>query len=220
MANLWIIGLIAISGLVTSSESLAQGRQTRDIASVLTAQEISPSEDQGKEWTLFQGKEISMRLPDSFIGGNPQDFDLVLENMRRIGPPFSGMVSQVEELRDVLALWALDTNLSELGLVTSVSVAGEPVLSFITIEQYLDAFEQDAITLSTSLESEIVRQGGREYAKAISTVDQGTFRFKVLTFIERKGDKFYNVVFTTPEEEFTMRLPLFEESFLSLEFQE
>ena len=99
-------------------------------------------------WNKYEASGISMLFPESWKGGDLEnDLDVVVTNLKSLGPDFDSVVEMIETNPSAFVLWIFDSNIAETGYLTNANLIQEKVLSAITLDAYINAF-QDQLPIS------------------------------------------------------------------------
>lgn len=166
-------------------------------------------------WTLFDGAEMALALPDSYLGGNlDEDIDFMIDSMRKLGPEYEQVANLIELYPDLFVLFATDSNLGDTGFLTSVNVTREKVLSTLSIDMYMELSEKYFPTGYTIVDREIKKIGNYESGVLISEINiQGyPMTSKQIQYIIKEDQTMWVITYTTEISEFETRLDDFEKS--------
>jgi len=174
---------------------------------------------------LFRGSGMSLMLPDSFTGGNTTtDMDLLIENLKKLGPQYAEMVPEIERSRDAIKFLAYDlTNVvKNNGFTNSVLVTQEELFSGMTIEIYMKN-TQDQL-LETCNNCTFSRQmtlpiNGYSGGRFDSTDSLFNVQINQIYYIIKIKNTFWGVVFTAEGSNYETYEPLFEKSIQTFTIQ-
>jgi hypothetical protein len=171
-------------------------------------------------WEKFEGRGVELWLPESFEGGNlDEDFDLIVETLKGLGPEFEQLSQTLDQNRSVIVLWAFDSKIGEQGSLTSTNITTEEVFSAITIDIYLDAVEKQFPQGFSVQERDIVLLGDREAGRLVVDFTASGVAGKQLLYAVKDGNNIWAISYGTSVDEFEERLPVFEQSALTFSIQ-
>ncbi len=175
-----------------------------------------PTETPIPGWEKFEGEGVELWLPESYDGGNlSEDLDVVVENLRRLGPDFEPMAQVIEQNPSMYIIWAFDSEVGSSGFLSNVALTKERVLSAVTMDTYLDAAVNQFPAAFEVTERDIVTLGDYEAGRlVIEFVIQG-MGGKELMYAVKDGTTMWAFVYATGAEEFDERLAVFEQSALT-----
>lgn len=164
-------------------------------------------------WEKFEADNMELWLPESYDGGNlDEDIDVILSNVRRLGPEFTQIAQLVEQNRDLYLLWVFDSNLGTSNFLTNVVVISEPVISAVTLEIYLDAIESQFPPQFQVVGRDIVPLGQYQAGQLIVESMINGVAAKQILYIVKEGNRMWGITYSTGLEEFEQRLPSFRQS--------
>jgi hypothetical protein len=171
-------------------------------------------------WEKFEGGGVELWLPESFDGGNlEEDLDVVVENLRRLGPDYEQLAQIIEQNPSMYVIWVFDSEVGSPGFLTSVAITTEKVMSAITLDTYLDAAASQFPAEFQIQERDIVTLG--EYQAGRLVIDftiQGVDGSELL-YVVKDGTTIWAITYGTGAQEFDERLPVFEQSALTFAIQ-
>lgn len=89
---------------------------------------------------LLEGRSSRVYVPETFVGGNPEeDLDLIIEKVAQLGPEYENATRNIENNRQNIDLFALDTRVGQKGTLSNLVIAKEEVFSVVTTEMYVEA---------------------------------------------------------------------------------
>jgi len=164
-------------------------------------------------WKKFEGRGVELWLPESFEGGNlEEDFDLIVEKLKGLGPDFEQLSQTLDQNRSVFAFWAFDSVVGEHGSLTSANITSERVLSAITIDMYLDAAVGQFPAGFTVAERGIVPIGDRDAGRLVVDFTVSGISGKEVLYAIKDGNNMWVISYGTGTDEFEGRLAVFEQS--------
>jgi hypothetical protein len=161
----------------------------------------------------FAGEGMEIWLPEAFIGGNlTTDLDLIIDNLRSLGPQFEQMAAQIEQNRSMFKLWAFDNRTAQTSFLVNVSVANQPVLSGVTVESVMSATADTLPASFTVVEQELLTTGAYEMGRLIIDAEiQGVRAREALYFI-KDGSTLWLVTCAAGRDDFAQHLVEFEQA--------
>jgi hypothetical protein len=161
---------------------------------------------------LFEGTGVALQLPDTFTGGKltGEDFKLLLERLKTLGSDFDQTVKLLESNPDLYLLWAFDSNVGKSGFMTNVNVTTEKVMSFVSIDTYVDAVLKQLPAQFKVQSRDSVTIAGQPAGQLISEI--AAFNSKQLMYILKYDNRIYAVTYSTGLNDFDGRRPQFEQS--------
>ncbi len=164
-------------------------------------------------WTKFEGRDIELWLPDSYVGGNiSEDSEVIVANLRQLGPDFEQTAQLIEQNPDMFVILAVDSEVGPSGFLTNVNVTTEKVLSAISIDTYLDAAEKQFPPQFQIVERDKVSVGEYEAGRLVVEFDLSGIFGKELLYVIKDGTTMWIITYATAMEEYKDRLPEFEQS--------
>jgi hypothetical protein len=178
----------------------------------------TPTETPIPGWSTISGDGVSLWLPDSWQGGNPQDdLDWLLADA---APEVRQYAAVLEENRSAINLWAYDTASSGSFHLTNVNIGQEAVDEAVTVDLYMDAIDRnlpESFTVTgRQLMNILESQGGRIFID----VNMNGLVIKEVMYIFKVGDLMWLVTFAAESDVFDAQLPIIEMSMQTLEIVE
>ncbi|MBP6086669.1 MAG: hypothetical protein KA449_00495 [Pelolinea sp.] len=187
----------------------------------------------------FDTKKFRISLPETFIGGDPVQDKKAIRNAIRDLPHGHQPLFQRFFSQAIFSFMAADTRQLEgqYGLTTCIVNLIKVPHRYVglTPTELMNTLLNQLESSSDVLEADTVQFPGFDAVRIITThrKSRGIFGFpigirssrdksepsieKSLTFIFIRGDKYVSAIFTTQPEFFSDLLPIFEESFATLE---
>jgi hypothetical protein len=161
----------------------------------------------------FSGEGMEIWLPEAFIGGNlSTDLDLIIANLKNLGPQFEQMAAQIEQNRSMFKLWAFDNRTAQTNFLVNVSVANQPVLSGVTVESVMSATAEMLPASFTVVEQKLLTTGAYEMGRLIIDAEiQGVRAREALYFI-KDGSTLWLVTCASGRDDFAQHLVEFEQA--------
>lgn len=167
-------------------------------------------------WEKFEGDDVELWLPESFDGGDlSSDLDVIVENLRRLGSDFEDMAEMIEQNPSAFVLWAFDSKVGYSGFLTNVNITKERSLSAVSIETYLDAVINQLPSQFHIVERATFSLETYEAARIIVEFSISGVRGKEALYLIKDGKTMWGITFATGADEFSQRLPIFEQSILT-----
>jgi hypothetical protein len=161
----------------------------------------------------FNGKGISIDLPDTYVGGNLEhDLDLILAALKKQGSNFDSLVQTIEANRSSFALWAFDTKTNDPKFVTNVNVLSQDVLSGTTLDMVMPTLAETLQGKANILEQKTVTLGSYEMGRIILNMRQNDMTIKEQAYLILDNNVMWLVTFGTTPAEFAERQPVFDQS--------
>lgn len=163
-------------------------------------------------WHKLSNDGFEIWLPESFIGGTNLDFDEVAQQMAKLGPDFEKQANALKDKGSSFTIFAFDKNRSKPGLVTNIIVAKESVPGNISVEKYVETLASRLakpfeVVETKSLDSNRYQIG----VLMVRASTPQTGDVSQVAYAIKNGGAVWQLVFTTPSNEFQERLSIFEE---------
>jgi serine/threonine-protein kinase len=191
-----------------------------DAAVEAPAEEVSDSSDPSvpDSWAKYDGRGMSIWLPDSFQGGNlEEDVNLIADQLGDFGPEFGAIAEMIKQNPELFAFWVFDSEIGDSGFLTNVNITTEEVPSAIDIEMYLDLTENQFPAEFNMTERGIVPFQDSQAGRMVLEFDLGGVTGKEVIYIIQEDNTIWAVTYATSAEEFDQRLPDFERSIQTFE---
>ena len=164
-------------------------------------------------WSEFTAENISLWLPDSFEGGDiKNDLDVVVGNLRSLGPDYEQIASMIESNPSVFLIWAFDSNLGPGGFLTNVNMTHEQVLSTVTTDVYAEAMSKQLPASFTISSQNKVQLGQNEATQLLVDMNESGITAKQVVYIIKNDNTIYCLTYSTSSDEFEDRFPVFKQS--------
>jgi hypothetical protein len=164
-------------------------------------------------WQRFEGGGVELWLPESWEGGDlSEDIDLIVEEVRNLGPDFEEYAQLIEENPSMFVLWVFDYEVGESGGLTNVTVCKDKVLSTMTVDKYLDSLSEQLPAPFQVIERGVVTLADQETGRLVIQFGASGEAVKELMYLIKEGTTMWFITFSTGPEEFAQRLPVFERS--------
>jgi hypothetical protein len=172
-------------------------------------------------WRLFEGRSVTVWLPESFIGGDPgQDLNAMLDQLRLLGGRFAESADKLQADPGSFLLWVFDSAPTASGAVTNMTVVKEEVPRDVTMQEYLDAVQG-----LFPPEMRIVHSGTMslprypEAAQMVLETEVQGLALKEVAYLVKYGSTMWAVTYATGAQDYDALLPTFEQSIVSLTVQ-
>ncbi|MCK5053424.1 MAG: hypothetical protein KAR65_04060 [Anaerolineales bacterium] len=171
-------------------------------------------------WERFEGGDVELWLPESYKGGNlSEDIELIVDNLRSLGPDFEQMALIVEQNPSMYVIWAFDSEIGDSGALTNMAVTTEKVLSALTIDTYMDAALRQLPAQFQVVERGIVSLGEYQAGRLVMEFTISGVAGKELMYVVKDDNTIWVITFGTGAEDFEQRLPVFEQSVQTFRIQ-
>lgn len=181
------------------------------ITACAPAAQIVPTPTPIPGWQKISNEGFEIWLPENFMAGTNLNLDAVAQEMAKLGPDFEQLANNIALKKTSLLIFAFDKNRDDTGLVTNLGITKEAVPSNSSVETYIETLgyglkEPFEVSEKRTLPSD-------RYTIGILIVNVNTPRTGKVTQIMyaiKNGGAIWQVVFTTPADEFQEQLPVFE----------
>ena len=164
-------------------------------------------------WSKMEADNVSIWLPDTYTGGDlVNDLDVVVSKLEALGPEYEQIAQTIEANPSLFLIWAVDSNIGSTGFLTNMNLSHEEVLSAVTLDMYVQAIEQQLPSSFTITDQKKVQIGSDEAARLEIEMNQSGITAKQLMYVIKNNSTLYNITYSTGLDEFTDRLPEFEQS--------
>jgi hypothetical protein len=182
---------------------------------------IQPTATPIPGWEKYEVDNVEIWLPESFEGGNlNEDIDMIVEKLRSFGPDFEHMAQLIEQNPTMIIVWAFDSEVGDSGIITTVNITTEKVISAMTVNTYLDAVINQLPVQFQVQESGIVSLGDyQETGRLVVELEVPGAFIRELMYVVKNGNTMWNITFATGAEEYNNRLPVFEQIALTFKVQ-
>jgi hypothetical protein len=171
-------------------------------------------------WEKFEGGGVELWLPETYEGGNPeQDIDVVVENLRKLGPDFERTAQMIEQNPTMFAIWAFDSQVGDSGVLTNVNVTTEKVLSAVTVDTYLDAASKQLPAAFQVVGRDGLSINGHPAGRLTVEFAVSGVAGKEVVYVVKDDTTIWAITYATGADEFDQRLPVFEQSALTFAIQ-
>lgn len=179
----------------------------------LLSQEVSNPSDPIPGWENFVGDRIELWLPGSYRGGNLEnDLDLILEDLKQLGPEYQQIARAVEQNPSLFSIWAFDSDSVSSGFLTNVTVTNERVLSAMTLDAYMDAGVRQLPAQFQVVDRKLISLDRYQAGRLTVEFTLNGVSGKQMMYVIKSGNTMWNITYSTGRDEFERRLPNFERS--------
>ncbi len=168
-------------------------------------------------WKRFEGKNVSIALPDTFEGGSlsGEDQKLIVDKLKSLGKEYENFAMAIEQNPDLYLLFVLDTAPTKSGVLTNVNVTSEKVLSAISPKTYMEAAAKQLPTAWEVKSQEESTISGRPAGRMI--IEWASMNIKEALYVIKDNNTIYAVTFATGIDDFAENQPTFEQSIQSFD---
>lgn len=164
-------------------------------------------------WEIFETDDISIWLPDTYIGGNvKKDIGLITKRLKTLGPEFEQIVLIIEQYPDLFVLFATDSETGPSGFLTNVNVIREEVISTLSLQQYIELTVKGYPSQYHIVENKITMIGDLKAGRLVTEFVINGISGKQVQYMIRGDNEMWIITYSTGLSEFDQRLPEFEES--------
>ncbi len=165
-------------------------------------------------WRLVPVEGAEIALPTYYVGGDMEkDLPLIIAQLRAAGPEFENQARILEQAPEAFRLWAFKTELGDSGFLTNVNMVTEPVLSFVTIDLYLEAVAAQLPDAIEILETETLEDTEYPTVRVLTANNLGAIPASQVLYIVRGPDAIWMLSFSSAAEEFERQLSEFDSIF-------
>lgn len=169
-------------------------------------------------WKKLESATIEVWAPASFVGGDPiKSKDAIINQLSAFGSAYTGSYQVIEQNAHLFLLYALDSRLGHTGFLTTFSVTHNRLLASGLIDPTATALQ-----LPRQMTVLDKRNVALYYAaeRTVATSQTQTNRVRHLVYTIKSTNYAWVLAFTTPEDEFFARLPVFEQIALTLRIKQ
>jgi hypothetical protein len=169
-------------------------------------------------WSLRNGKGVSLWLPDTWRGGNPiEDLDQLLAGVEREPLTVQQYASMLENNRDVINLWAYDTQSTGSPHLTNFHIGQEEVGEAVTVEFYIDAINRNLPEHFTVTGWQLVNIQDLPGGKIFIDVDVNGLLIQEVMYILKDNNIMWLVTFAAASDAFPLQLTIVDQSVETLQ---
>lgn len=163
-------------------------------------------------WQKINAEGFQMLLPESYIIGTSIDFDSIINSIRKMGPQFEDAANTLNQNREAIIAFAVDKRTGDSGIVTKIIIGKISWANDESVKTYMDGLIDNLPGQIQVIQSEIFSD--RTYpmfqlTTGINTPQTGNI--KQVAYGAKNGDAIWQIVFTTPSDEYETRLSEFEQ---------
>lgn len=171
-------------------------------------------------WERFEAGGVELWLPESYEGGNlGADLDLIVDNLRSLGPDFEQIALIIEQNPSMYVIWAFDSEVGASGALTNMAITTERVLTAMTLDTYLDSALGQLPAQFQVVERGVVSLGEYQAGRLVLEFTISGVAGKELMYVVKDDNTIWVITFGTGAEEFEQRLPVFEQSVQTFRIQ-
>ncbi len=164
------------------------------------------------DWQKVSVEGFQMFLPESYLIGTSIDFDSTINNIRKMGPQFEDVANTLNQNREAIITFAVDKKIGDSGGVTQIIVGKISWSSNESAENYMNALIENLPNQIQVLHSEIFSDKNYPMFQIISAVNSPqSGDIKQVIYGIQNGGAIWQIVFTTPSDEYELRLSEFEQ---------
>jgi hypothetical protein len=163
---------------------------------------------------------VELWLPASYEGGDlAEDVEVIVENLRRLGPDYEQIAQMIEQNPSMYAIWAFDSEVGDSGFLTNVTVTTEKVPSAVTLDTYLDAALKQLPAQFQVIKRDIITLADYQAGRLVLEFAIYGVAGKEVMYVVKDDNTMWVITFATAAKEFDQRLPAFEQSALTFGIQ-
>ena len=164
-------------------------------------------------WVKLEGGGMEIWLPESYVGGNPaEDFDLIADALKGLGPEYESMAKAIEQNPDAYAIWAFDSEVGDSPYLTNMVVTTQESAGSIPLKTYMDLVENQFPDEFKVVEKDVLPLADYEAGRMVIDFSVNGIDGSELLYMIRDGKDLYMIVYATGADDFDKRLPSFEKS--------
>ncbi len=210
--NLSLFTIVLLGGMALACSL------SNSVRSLVSSSETSalPTSTPIPGWNKFEGEGIEIWLPGSYVGGDlSHDLDLILNNLRTLGPEFEAIIQLIEQNPELFLIFVTDSNVGISGSLTNVNITTEEILSTIDLDTYIDLAVNHFPSQFNILERKIVNLGDYKAGRLLVEFQVSGIDGKELLYIIKDETTVWILTYATGKVEFAERLKEFELSALT-----
>ena len=163
-------------------------------------------------FTKTSAPGIEIWFPAGWEGGDlKNDLEVTVSKLRALGPEFDQIAQMIETNQDAFVLWLFDSKVSDGGFLTNANLVKEQVLSAITLDTYMSSLKSQLPSYMVITDQKMVKVGQYDAARVEITMDISGTKAKELLYIFDHDHTMWTLTFATSEDEFSSRVPVFEQ---------
>ncbi len=210
-----IIGLLLLSTLVECGQTNIQNNSTPS-----TTASTSATAKKLPGLTKIQGNGVSLSLPESFTGGDPnKDLDAIAAKLKTINPVYAERLQALKNSPIPIFLLAFDTTKNSENFLTNVGILTEKVPPKLTLEKYLNIGSEKLSQGYKIIEKKVVTVNKIKSGRIIAEAKDPKINLAQVFYTIPKGDTYWLVTYSTSKQELQKLLPIFEQSINTIEIK-
>lgn len=161
-------------------------------------------------WKKFQGGGAELWLPESYLIIDKKNLNNLVKRLKTLGPKGNLSAQFLQVGYSQSRIWAFDSTTGNSGFpTTNLTVINEQVSLEYNIETYLKEISKGLriVDLKTGLAENSQVEVGQIIVLGINS--------KQIHYVFKNKNTIWHVMFSTSQEEFEQRLPIFEASILT-----
>lgn len=164
------------------------------------------------DWEKVNVEGFQMFLPESYVIGTSIDFDSTINNIRKMGPQFEDAANTLNQNREAIITFAVDKKVGDSGIATQIIVGKISWPGNEPVENYMNGLIDNLPSQIQVSHSEIFSDRNYPMFQLITGVNSPqTGNIKQVSYAAKNGGAIWQIVFTTPSDEYATRLSEFEE---------
>ena len=169
-------------------------------------------------WKKFDADNLELSLPDSYVGGNPEDLSRIIENLKS-KEEFSDIIKAVERAKSSYRFWAYDSNITNPKFMTNVNIIQGQTLSSLKLKTCIDAAVMQMPSQFNVVDTAIIDFEPYEAGKIVVDASISGVHIKAIEYLIKDSTNVYGITFATTAAEFDQKAPAFEQSFRSVKIK-
>ena len=172
----------------------------------------SPAITASPGWQKVSAEGFQMFLPESYLIGTSFDFDNTINNIRKMGPQFEDAANSLNQNREAIIAFAVDKKNGDSGIATQIIVGKISWPSNEPVENYMNGLIDYLPNQIQVLHSNFFSDRNYPMFQLITEASfSKTVNIKQVTYGIQNGGAIWQIVFTTPSDEYESRLSEFEQ---------
>jgi hypothetical protein len=164
-------------------------------------------------WKKFEATGMEIWLPDSYVGGDlNQDMDLLVEELRSLGPEYEPFAQQLEQNPSLYTLWAYDSDVGGTAFLSNVGIVNERVISVIDIDTYIDQFLKQMPSQIRVEERQVTTINNDDARRLIVMLPLSDFSVQEAIYVVKHNNTIWVIAFACAQKDFNSRFSVFEQS--------
>ncbi len=164
-------------------------------------------------WKKFEGGNVEIWLPGSYIGGDlDKDLPLIADGLRELGSDYESMFQMIEENRDAFLIYAYDSIIRPTGSVHVVNMVHEQIFSTVKLDDYIDLCINQLPEYHDLVSKEYLYFGNRRVGRYISEFNiNGVVGGITITYVIKSDSHIWGINFVVSVNEFDLMLRISED---------